>query len=87
MFGLSRWHINSIYYLCQPVSLLLVTLLSAAGANVMGKGDGYVAVATFLLCFGLAWLSASIGREASKQWAGKAADKKEIQNDPEEDDE
>ena len=84
LFGLSRWHINSIYYLCQPVSLLLVTLLSAAGANVMGEGSGYVAVATFLVCLGLAWLSASIGREASRRKDSRTAGEKKSQNAPEE---
>ena len=41
--ALSRWHINSIYYLFQPVSLLL-TLLNGSSYKAIG-------LATFLVCF------------------------------------
>lgn len=63
LFGLSRWNINCIYYLCQPVSMLLVILLSSLNRNDLAGSRGLVILITYLICFGIAWLTAVIGRK------------------------
>lgn len=54
--GMSRKHINWIYYLCQPVSVLVVALLVYFGGNRIEALTGYVGIFTFFVCFHLAWI-------------------------------
>ena len=65
--GMSRWHINSIYYLCQPVSIGVAVLLSAMDNNSFAQTSGYIGMITFLVCFGIAWLIAYIGRKIGRK--------------------
>ncbi len=60
-FGMSRWHINFVYYLCQPVSAVLAYVLTRFGTSVVNKGIGFIGIATFIVCFGLLWGIAYIG--------------------------
>lgn len=65
--GMSRWHINCIYYFCQPVSIVVAFALSALGTEALSAGKGFIGIITFLICFGIAWLIAFIGRTFFKK--------------------
>ncbi|MDO4983646.1 MAG: acyltransferase [Eubacteriales bacterium] len=65
VLGMSRWHTNCIYYLCQPVSVLLVLLLTVVGNQSIGTFSGFISIMTFAVCFLISWLIAVIGRKIS----------------------
>lgn len=67
ILGMSRWHINCIYYLCQPVSLVVVLLLSIIGTEALSVGSEFLGIITFLICFIVAWFIAFINRVISKE--------------------
>ena len=60
--NMSRWHINGIYYLCQPVGTYLVFLMARMGEDALLELFGCLGLFTFLLCFCIMWLVALIGR-------------------------
>ncbi len=64
--GMSRWHINCIYYICQPVSIGVVFVLSILGEFTAGIVN-YIGIITFFLCFGIAWLISYINRIFSRK--------------------
>ena len=64
---MSRWHINCIYYLCQPVSIGVVLLLSVASGATLADSVGFIGIVTFIICFFLAWLIAYLSRMVFKR--------------------
>lgn len=66
-FGLSRRHINSIYYLCQPVSTLLLLLPAYLTGNLSMLTIQFTWLFTFIVCFAIVWLAAVIGRKIKKE--------------------
>lgn len=59
-FNMSRFHINLIYYLCQPVSVLIALILTMISGDLFTKYVNYMGLFTFVLCFLIAWLVAFI---------------------------
>ena len=71
LFKLSRWHTNSIYYMCPAVSTGAAFLMSFIG-NKIGKNlFGFIGIVTFVICFCLALLIAFIGRTVFKKKANE----------------
>ncbi len=61
ILDMPRQCINCIYYLCQPVSVGISLLLSAAGKELFAMSVGFMGVITFIVCLFLAWLISRIG--------------------------
>ena len=66
VFGMSRWHVNCIYYLAQPVSIVIAFLLSSIGKEVFAMSVNFMGIFTFIVCFFLSWLIACISRLLQK---------------------
>lgn len=58
---MSRWHVNGIYYFCQPVAMLMMLLMLRSGDSLSQAAE-FIGIATFLMCFVGAWLTAFIPR-------------------------
>ena len=75
--GMSRRYVNLVYYLCQPVSIGLAMLLARIGNALMRVSKeffavidfarGCIGIATFVLCFGFAWLLSLISKKISEK--------------------
>ena len=61
ILDMPRWFVNCIYYMCQPVSVGIAFLLSAAGKELFAMSVGFMWIITFVVCFFLAWLISRIG--------------------------
>ena len=67
--GMSRGHINCIYYLCPPVSTLLAMTFAESGAGLAGLMGIFV----FLICFILAWMISHIDKTYIRPDEGEQA--------------
>lgn len=61
--GMSRWHTNCIYYLSQPVSFVLLIIMSHLSYAVIVELMGLLGMITFFICFSVAWLISYISRK------------------------
>ena len=66
---MSREYVNIIYYLCQPVSVIVLMVISTFGESVINKLGGFVGIFTFIICFILAWLISLIAGKLFKKKA------------------
>lgn len=62
VLGLTRRYTNWIYYLAQPVSLVIIVAFSLTGNVVMANVQNYMGIITFVVCFFIAWVMSFIGR-------------------------
>lgn len=51
--NLTRRSTNFIYYMCQPVSVIIAFVLSFMLRNYFVEFSGYIGIVTFLICFGI----------------------------------
>ena len=50
VLAIYRWQINCIYYICQPLSVGIVLLLSIVAKNYFAYLTGFMGIITFVVC-------------------------------------
>lgn len=58
----TRWHINTIYYTCHPVGVLVAYFISSLEYGSFGQLSQYIGIITFVICL-LAAVSVSLTQE------------------------
>ena len=55
-FGMSRWNINFIYYLCCPVYVLMTFYLEQYEISDLYQTVDFLGILTFTICFCIGWI-------------------------------